>query len=385
LRLLFVVNQAAFFVSHRLPLARAARAAGYEVHIAAAPCAGVKALRWEGFTVHTIPLARHGMNPWRELVTLWSLYRLYRRLRPGVVHQVTVKPVLYGSIAARLARVSTVINAVPGLGYLFIGDGRWSAWRRRLTLWGYRRALGRRTRVIVQNPDDRQLLLGARITEPENITLIRGSGVDLERFRPRPPPAGPPVVMFASRLLRDKGVLEFVLAAKRLRARGVSARFVLVGDLDPSYPGAITLNQVRRWQREGMEWWGYREDMAVVLKEASIVCLPSYREGLPKVLLEAAACGRPVVTTDVPGCREAVRHGTNGLLVPPRQAESLADALARLIVDPETRARMGRAGRVRAEAEFGVNRVAEQTLALYRDALDGRETRLVAYREMSGG
>lgn len=370
MKLIFVVNDASFFLSHRLPLALAARRAGYEVHVATPPhAAAVAQIRLHGFVFHPLPLVRCGMRPWQELRTLMALLRLYRRVRPDIVHHVTVKPVIYGGIAARLAAVPAVVSAVPGLGYLFIAAGPVAALRRAAAILLYRFALRHPGgRVILQNPDDLAMLLQSKVVKPERITLIRGSGVDLADYRPEPEAPGLPMVVLAARMLRDKGIEEFVAAAQRLRAEGMAARFVLVGGADPGNPSAIPPRRLQAWADAGLvEWWGHREDMAAVFAQAHIVCLPSYREGLPKVLLEAAACGRAVVTTDVPGCREAVTHGDNGLLVPARDVAGLAQALRMLLEDADLRKRMGRRGRARAEAEFGVERVVNATLALYRD------------------
>lgn len=376
-RVLFVVNHAAFFVSHRLPLALAARDAGYDVHVASSPNAtprdpaAARHVETLGFPFHPLRMTRKGQNPLREVGVARELARLYRRVAPSLVHHVTIKPVLYGSIAARLAGVPCVVNAVSGLGYVFLDSGGKAAMRRAMILPLYRHAFrGRRTHVVFQNGADAHFFHSRRIVRPDQVTLIPGSGVDLDLFRHEPEPAGVPVVLFPARLLRDKGLLEFVDAARRLRADGVPARFALAGDLDPGNPSAVGRAEVERWVAEGVvEWWGYREDMAGAYAESAVVCLPSYREGMAKVLLEGAAAGRPLVTTDVPGCRDAVREGETGLLVPPRDAAALAAALRPLLGDPVLRARMGEAARADAEARFGVARVVDATLSIYRSLL----------------
>jgi glycosyltransferase involved in cell wall biosynthesis len=302
-RLVVVVNDAGFLLSHRLPVVLGARAAGWDVHLALPRAAGrVDELEALGFPVHDLPLDRRGMNPWAEARLLARLLALYRALQPPTVHHVTVKPVLYGSLAARVAGVPRVVNAVSGLGYLHLARG----WRARLARRAvhalYRVAFDSPgVRVIFQNPDDRDAYVGAGLVRAERACLVAGgSGVDLVRFRPTPEPAGCPVVMLPARLLRDKGVGEFVEAARALRARGVVARFVLVGETDANR-AAVPRAELTALAAEGVvEWWGRREDMPVALAEATLVVLPSYREGCPKVLLEAAACGRAMVTTDVP-------------------------------------------------------------------------------------
>lgn len=366
-KLLLTVNDAGFFLSHRLPIAEAAQAAGYDVHIATAPGPAAQRIVQEGFSHHPVPLSRRGLNPLGEIRSIWALTRLYRRVRPDIVHHVTIKPVLYGGLAARLARVPAVVSAVSGLGSMFIRQNlphRIS----RLPLHAlYRLALRHpRSRVIFQNPDDVAHFTAAGWTRPESGVLIKGSGVDLAAFAPAPETHSPPVILCAARMLWDKGIGEFVTAAQTLRGRGVDARFVVVGDPDPGNPTSVPPAQVEAWRREGtVEVWGHRADMAAVMRAAAVVCLPSYREGLPKVLVEAAACARPIVATDVPGCREIARDGENALLVPARDPGALAEALARLIDDPALRSRLGARGREIAEAEFSLERVVRDTLALY--------------------
>ena len=371
-KLLFTVNDAGFFLSHRLPIARAAAAAGFHVHVATAPSPAAAAIAAEGFPHHPVPMTRRGVNPLREIWVPWALTRLYRSIKPDLVHHVTIKPVLYGGLAARLAGVPAVVGAVSGLGYVFLDRGPGAGVLRGLIRAAYRIALRQPNgRVIFQNQDDRAEFVTRGLVAPDDCVLIKGSGVDLDAFRPCPEPEGPPVVMLAARILRDKGVGEFVEAARRLRDAGTQARFVLVGDTDPGNPTAIPRPQVQQWHDEGLvEWWGFREDMAAVLAQAHVVCLPSYREGLPKVLIEAAACGRAIVASDVPGCREIARDGHNALLVPVRDGAALAEAIARLLSDAELRRRMGTRGREIVEAEFSLADVVAQTLALYRSLLE---------------
>jgi glycosyltransferase involved in cell wall biosynthesis len=237
-----------------------------------------------------------------------------------------------------------------------------------VVVFGYRRLLARpRVRVIVQNPEDQaQLQRSAGLSA----VLIRGAGVDLTRFRPQPPPAGQVTIVLASRMLWDKGVREFVDAARRLRAGRGRCRCVLVGKPDPDNPSAVPEQQLRQWHDSGaIQWWGHQADMPAVLAQAHIVCLPSYREGLPTILIEAAAAGLPLVATDVPGCREVVRQERNGLLVPPRDVVALARALTRLVGDASLRAAYGLESRRLAAAELGIDRVAQETLAVYRSLL----------------
>jgi glycosyltransferase involved in cell wall biosynthesis len=364
-KLLFVVTEDWYFVAHWLPLAVAARGAGFEVAVATRCTNHCAAIREAGVTVIPFGMDRRGLNPVGVLREALALSVLLRRERPDLLHLVALRPVVVGQIAARLAGISRVVSAITGMGFLFTAQGR-NHWARR----GLERALPRllsRGLTIVQNGDDaRQLeVLGVASSR---LRLIPGVGVDTGRFKPVPVPEGPPVVMLASRLLWDKGVGEFVEAARQLADSG--ARFVLVGAVDEGNPTAITRCEVERWTKEGVvECMGYCSNMAETLGEATIVCLPSYREGLPTVLLEAMACGRPCITTDAPGCRDAVRHGDNGLLVPVRDAEALALAIRRLLERPEERAHMGARGRERAVSEFSQEKVISATLAVYREVL----------------
>jgi len=364
-KLLFLVTEDWYFVSHRLALAVAARDAGFDVAVATRVRRHGDIIRRAGVRLIEFENVRSGLNPLRELETLLRLIRLYRRERPDVAHHVALKPVLYGSIAARLARTPRVINAIAGMGWLYT-SGSGAARGLQRVVSGALAAVLRAGIVLVQNPDDGELV--ARLGVPRaHIRRIAGSGVDLERFAPAPEPAGIPLVVLPSRLLWDKGVGEFVAAARQLRARGVEVRCLLAGDPDPANPAAVPSGQIGAWVAEGIvEHPGWVEDMPALLAASSIVCLPSYREGLPKALIEAAAAGRPIITSDVPGCREVVRDGENGLLVPARDSARLTQALERLLRDPAMRRRMGACGRQRAEQEFGLDAVIAQTLALYR-------------------
>jgi glycosyltransferase involved in cell wall biosynthesis len=366
-RLLFVVTEDWYFVSHRLPLAIAAREAGFDVAVATRVQRDGQQIEAAGIRLLPFALSRRSGNPFPEI---FRLFRLYRHERPTIVHHVALKPVLYGTLAARLARVPRIINAVAGLGWLFTSRG-WLAACLRPSVRGLlvRLLAASSVRTIVQNPDDRELLAKAGV-EPARLRLIRGAGVDVTAFAPSPEaPPEPVTVMLVSRMLWDKGVGEFVSAAQMLHARGLGARFVLVGEPDPANPASIPQTRLQQWAgHHGIEWWGHREAMPRVLKQAHIACLPSYYgEGIPKSLLEAAACGLPVVTTDAPGCREVVVEGDNGFLVPVRDAKALAAALETLIRDPSLRQRMGQQSRTKAVAEFSQPQVIGETLQLYRE------------------
>ncbi|MEW6589797.1 MAG: glycosyltransferase family 4 protein [Pseudomonadota bacterium] len=366
-RLLFVVTEDWYFISHRLPLAVAAQAAGFEVAVATREGRHGEVIRSAGIRLIPFALSRRGGNPLAEVLALW---RLYRREQPDLVHHVALKPVMLGALAAWLARVPAQVNAVAGLGWLFISSSGIVRLARPALRWVLARLLNQpHSLTIVQNPEDRALLERSGVPAVR-LRLIRGAGVDVRVFHPVSPPPEPVCVVLVSRMLWDKGVGEFVEAARQLTGAGISARFVLVGDPDPASPASVPESTLRSWHgQHGVEWWGRREDMPAVLQAAHIACLPSfYGEGLPKSLLEAAACGLPIVTTDAPGCREVVQDGVNGLLVPVRDAGALAAALGKLIGDAALRRSMGEQSRLRAETEFGLETVIAQTLAVYREA-----------------
>ena len=377
-KILFVVNAPEFFVSHRLPLAVAAQESGYEVHVASADGEEVGAIKALGFRHHIVGFARSGQNPLIELKTLMQLVRLFRRVRPELVHLVTIKPVLYGGLAARIAGISGVVAAVSGLGTVFVAESSVAKLRKWLVTRLYVMAFNqKRLAVIFQNPDDRDTLLAIGALRKDEARLIRGSGVALSDYPYLPEPEGKPVVVMASRLLRDKGVFEFVGAANILRERGVDVDMRLIGSSDPGNPTSVTKAELERWKEEGVvTLMGYRTDIAHQYASANIVCLPSYYgEGLPKCLVEAAACGRAVVTTDHPGCRDAIWPDKSGLLVPIKNAVALADAIQQLVDSLESRQRMGTAGRALAEEAFAIEKVVDQHLQIYEELLGDGQNR----------
>ena len=366
-RILYLVTEDWYFCSHRLPIARAARDAGYDVVVVTRVQSHGDRIRGENFRLVPLRWRRRSLNPWRETGVLFDLVRIYARERPDIVHHVALKPALYGSLVARVCRTPAVVNTVAGLGYVFTSRETKAAALKQPLKQAFRFLFNRpHVRLIVQNPDDGEALARFCRVPSERTVLIRGSGVDLSRFVPMPEPLGIPRVTLVSRMLWDKGVGEFVEAARLLRESGESIRFTLVGSPDPENPASIPESQLRAWQREGLvDWCGYREDILNVWADTTIAALPTYREGVPKTLIEAAACARPIVATDVPGCREIVKPGENGLLVPARDAAALAEAIRRLARDPELRKRMGAKGRELAAGGFSEETVVEQTMALY--------------------
>ena len=369
-KLLFFVTEDWYFCSHRLPLASAAKDAGYEVSVVTRVQSHGDRIKAAGLKLIPLELSRRGMNPLNELRVISRLASIYKVERPDIVHHVALKPVLYGSIAARLAGIPYVINAIAGLGFLFSSKTLKARIARPFFLMFFKLLLNRSgSRVILQNAEDATLLINSGVLNEKRIALIRGSGVDTLEYTAKPELDSEPVVILASRLLWDKGVGEFVDAARLLKEDGIHARFALLGEGDIENPGSISDEQLQVWHDEGViERWGKKDNMPEVFAQVHIVCLPSfYGEGVPKVLIEAASCGKPIVTTDSPGCRDIVRDGVNGILVPLRDSTSVAEALKKLIESPGLRKKMGKKGREIVEREFSLDKVNRETLALYEE------------------
>jgi glycosyltransferase involved in cell wall biosynthesis len=370
----FVINVSWFFLSHRLPIALEALRRGYSVHVATNVVTSHdrQALLAYGIQVHDMAIVRGSLAIIKDFRMLFSLWRLFIGLKPTIVHTVTLKPVIFGGLAARLARVPILVAAISGLGYTFATSSPGSSWRRLLLLRTLRSALRHpNSRVIFQNREDRQILVSAGAVAERQAVVIGGSGVELERYPETPEPAGTVRVLFASRMLREKGVEDFVRAAASLRTMVPDAKFILAGGTDEENPGSIDRGILEQWHDSGViEWLGHCSDMPQLLAGVNIVCLPSYYgEGVPKVLLEAAAAGRPIVTTNTPGCREVVEDGVNGFLVPPRDHSSLVSALSKLIRDRQLREAFGKASRSRAVAKFNVADVVANTMGIYDQLL----------------
>jgi glycosyltransferase involved in cell wall biosynthesis len=366
-----------YLYNFRRSLALALQRRGYDVLLLSPAGPYGERLRALGLQWEPVPMDRSSLNPFREIKLLWHLWRLFRRERPSLVHSFTIKCAVYGSLTARLARVPARINAVAGMGYVFISDDRKARLLRPIVRMLLKQALGGRSaRLILQNPDDVALFERAGLVDSLRVRMIRGSGVDCSRFAVRSrytrenTPALAQRVLLPSRLLWDKGIAEFVSAARQLHAEGRAIIFLLAGDPDPGNPAAVPEATVRSWVKEGvLEWLGHVEDMPTLYASVDMVVLPSYREGLPKSLIEAAACGLPLVATDVPGCREVIADNEDGLLVPVRDASALAAAIARLLDDHELAARLGAAARKKALVEFDERIVIERTIEVYRELL----------------
>jgi glycosyltransferase involved in cell wall biosynthesis len=377
-RILFLLASDWYFYWHRLAVAERIAARGYDVHVAAPEGRFRAAIEAAGVRFHPIQMDRQGLNPFRDLATIKDVIELYRTLEPDLVHHVAIKPIIYGSIAAKITKVPVIINAMPGLGFVFVSRQLTARLIRPAIAAAFRLLLNaRNTKVIVENRDDMNRWIAWRVIKPDRIVVSPGCGVDVESFRPGAERPAPPLVILPARLLFYKGVGEFVEAARMLKARGVAARFALVGEGDTGSPACVPSDLLRQWQKEGVvELFGWHDDMAQVLAQCHVVCLPSHGgEGVPRSLLEAAASGKPIVTTDVSGCRDAVRDGENGFVVPAQQAAPLADAIERLVRDAELRGVMGQRGRERALNEFSVDIVAAQTLQVYEELFASTATK----------
>lgn len=371
-KIFFLVTEDWYFWSHRLPLAKAAMAEGYEVVLATRVTDHGKRITDQGIRLIPLGLKRRSKNPFRELSSVFELIRIYRAESPDLVHHVALKPVFYGSIAARICGVRSVVNAMAGLGYVFVAAGLKGMLLRSVMTTLYKLAFSHRNCMgVFQNPEDSKVFIDRGIILPDQSVLIRGSGVNTKLFSPTPEADGVPKIILASRMLWDKGVGELVEAARILKRRSVAGSVILVGRPDPENPASIPEKTLARWNSEGVvSWLGFRDDVAELLNQSHIAVLPSsYGEGVPKGLLEAAAAGLPLVATDAPGCREVVRPDVNGFLVPLKDPKSLALALAKLLNDAKMRRKMGRESRKIAVNEFSEEKVVKATLSLYKDLL----------------
>jgi glycosyltransferase involved in cell wall biosynthesis len=365
-----------YLYNFRLSTALRLKADGHEVVMLSPPGPFGARFASHGLRWVTLPMDRASLNPLREAATWWHLARLLRRERPDLLHSFTVKCAIYGALAARVARVPAVVNAVAGMGYVFTSDGAKARALRPLVKLLLRMTLGhRRSLLILQNPDDAVAFSEARLIAPDRVRMIRSSGVDTSRFRPvDPAPAtdGRLRVLLAARLLWEKGVQEFVHAAEHLRAQGRDVEFVLAGTPDPGNPRSATQADAQGWNDAGLvTWLGHVDDMPSLLRTVHVMVLPSYyREGVPKSLIEAAACGLAIITTDLPGCREVVaEHGSDGLHVAPRDALALAQRIGMLDDDRALLERLGRCARQRALSDFDERLVIQRTVDVYSELL----------------
>lgn len=372
--LLFLLTEDWFFASHFWVRALAAKQMGWRVVLVARESEAGARIRASGIEFVPVDFIRRRLNPFAEAAFVLKLARIYRAEKPDLAHHIALKPIVLGGLAARLAGVKAQVNAPVGLGFVFSSDKLLAKILRPLVKLGLRLTLTPRGGVAVfENPDDLAALVAGGMARADAVTLIRGAGVDVQKFHPTPEPEGPVRIVLIARMIREKGVPEFVEAARRLKGR---AQFILAGAPDEGNHNAISAAELRGWEAEGLvEWLGPVKDIPALLAGAHIACQPSsYREGLPKSALEAMAAGKPLVATDIPGCREAVIDGETGFLVPARDINALAAALERLINDPALRARMGAAGRARVEENFSDAIICSKTLAVYDSLVPARST-----------
>lgn len=368
-KLLYVVTEDKAFLSHRLPMARAARDAGFDVHVATSVGSHADAIRAEGFTVHPIPLRRGGLSPLGAISTIRALRKIKRELSPAIVHHVGMQICVLGGVSS-LGMTTPQINAMTGLGYAFTSTTPRALVLRIVIAIALRFLLNRDHAVfLVQNPDDRAALETIGI-DPHRLARIPGSGVDTDRLIPLPEPDGPLTVGFAGRLLTSKGIRALVAAHRLLRTRGMDIQLRIAGDPDPANPDSVALDEARQWNNEpGITWLGHVADITTLWRDCHIAALPSHREGLPKSLLEAAACGRPLVATDAPGCREIAIPRQTGLLVPIENPQALADAIGELASSRELRAQYGAGARQLVVETMSAQAIGAATVDLYREQI----------------
>ena len=372
MKVILFANTDWYLYNFRLPLVEAIRSTGAEVVLVSPDGKYSERLKQAGFRCVSFPLVRRRLNPLAELVTILRLIRLYGRERPTLVHHFTIKCVVYGSIAAQFAGIKAVVNALAGLGYVFTDD---SARARilRVIIRAICKPILRSTQVIFQNPEDHRQFVEYRIIDENASNLIRGSGVNLEKFKPCATmrSSRKKYVLLASRLLWAKGIAEYVEAAHLVRLQIPEAFFLIAGEVDHGNPGSVPEAMIDKWRDEGdVEFLGHSEDMQRLIENADLIVLPTYYgEGVPRILVEAAASGKPLVATDMPGCREIVQQRRNGLLVPPRDSHALANAIREILSDDICRARMGQHSRQLACEQFSETQVINATLQVYRRAL----------------
>ncbi|MGZ4959598.1 MAG: glycosyltransferase family 4 protein [Methylomonas sp.] len=371
IRLLYFITEDWYFCSHRLALARAAQQSGYQVTVLTRVNRHGDIIRSQGFNLIPLDIERGGTNPVRELRTVYKVWQIYAQVKPDIVHHVALKPVLYGSLASLFISNIKSVNLIAGLGAIFSSQKLKVKLLKSLVKFSLKSLFqSSASRVIVQNIEDRDLLNQQFGINASRVVLIKGSGVDTQKYYPVPEPAGKVRVALVSRLLWDKGIGEFVAAVRILKQRKLEFSAILAGEPDNHNLASVSRSQLQEWHDDGLiSWLGYQDNIAEFWHDTHIAVLPSYREGLPKSLLEAAACGRPIVTTDTSGCKEIVQNGVNGFLVPVRDANGLADALEKLILNTELRQKMGQAGREMVKHMFSDEIIIAETLKVYRELL----------------
>jgi glycosyltransferase involved in cell wall biosynthesis len=374
-KIVLTANTDWYLYNFRYALIHELRQNGFEVVLVSPEGKFADRLQSDGFRWIEWTLKRRSVAPWLEFNSFLHILRIYRHQQPDLVHHHTIKAVLYGSLAASIVGIPMIVNSISGLGYVFLGVDFKALLVRNLIRPFYRFALrNTSSAVIFENHADRQFFVEKDYVDVEKTWLIEGVGADPKRFSPSPEPEGSIVILMAARTLWDKGVGVFVEAARILRER-MQVRMVLVGEPDVGNPGTLDKGTLKEWHRQGhIEWWGWQQDMERIYQQCHIVALPTmYGEGLPTTLLEAAACGRPIVATDVPGCRAIVQDHRNGLLIPPKNPQALAQALEKLILDPALRQKMGAEGRRIILARFTHQHINQATMEVYRHLLESHE------------
>jgi glycosyltransferase involved in cell wall biosynthesis len=374
-KILFVINSDWGFLLYRTPLAIAAKNKGIQVWVASPDTGDANKIIAMGFNFIELPMSRKGVNILNEFFTFLRILKIYYQLKPDLIHHVTIKPIIYGTIASAILNRAFVVNAISGLGFTF-SSGSSS----RLLKFLVKNLLNislkyQKSKIIFQNPDDFNLFIENKLISSNQGVLIKGSGVDCKVFSPSLSDFNKEkIVILPSRMIVEKGIYEFVNAARLLHLEFPNVRFVLVGKIDSGNPSSIDYFEIMSWEKEGIiEWWGHQSDMVTVLNKGTMVVLPTfYGEGLPKVLLEAAACNKPIISTNVPGCKEIVRHEVNGLLIPAKDEVALAEAIRRLLDNPEFARQLGKNGREIVQKEFSEELVVEKTFEVYDLLLTGK-------------
>lgn len=372
-KIIFFVTDDWYFCSHRLPLAVAAKEAGYDVAIATRIQNHGDKIRQHGLRIIPLNLRRRSKNPFAGLVWWWTIRRIYKKERPDIVHHVAIRPVFYGGLATYFNKRIKVVNAIAGLGFVFTSNSLLAKILKPLIRFSLKRILSRRQSLtIVQNPDDAAMLTDRLKLDKDRVSLIKGAGVNLDVYRHSPEPGGPVSIGLVSRMLWAKGIGEFVKAVALLKNQGYEFRAILAGTPDPENPSSIPEVTLREWHDGStIEYKGHVEDIPALWAESNIAILPSsYGEGIPKCLIEAAACGKPIIATDTPGCREIVKNGVNGILVAPKNVEALSSAIKTLLDNKDLRNKMGAEGRRMVENEFSESIVIQATLQCYARLLN---------------
>lgn len=366
-KILYVINVDWFYISHFLPVGLAGIKRGYEVHIACGITDKKEYLENLGFIVHPLSMSRSGIGVKTEIKTIIEMYKIIKTINPQVLEFFTIKPVLYGGIVSRFLKIPKKVFYITGLGYVFIAKGLKGFILRNIVKTLYKLSIsGKNSSIITENIYDKELINSLNAVNDNQIKIIRGAGVDLSKYYYTEENNENIKVSMACRLLKDKGVLEYIEASKILKKKYLNVKFELYGDIDIYNPTSLTIEDVENIKKDGfVNLYGFSSDIAKVFCDSNIVVLPSYREGLPKVLIEAAACGRAVVTTDVPGCRDAIEPNVTGLLCEVKDTESLASMIEKLILDKDLRNSMGKEGRKLAQNEFDIKKVIEKHFEIY--------------------